>query len=285
MQITTCKISHGDKVMFNKKIQYQTFTGKRFKNFGDEAKKITEEIAYEAERAFKEFSEETEKVKKGFFAKISDFFSSSSKKPSKKTSLEPQLKNTFVKNEPPIVPPKPKFELPKPNFKYDKTNPVEFAKEKDAYMRNAINYIFADEKSAQVAAKYFKNDKFLKEGYAYDPEKIALNVMEQFDQYGSNELLMELLTSICCITNKTEKIANKYLQLYDKFAKKEPDIEKILTSPLSAILEDYGNVLSTDSIKLIIQGFKKAGEHPGDLLDVRGFIKGDRHYHSFFIKI
>jgi hypothetical protein len=177
----------------------------------------------------------------------------------KKAGSEVESSKPPFKDEPPVVQPKTKFELPKPEFKFDKTNPVEFAKEQDAYMRTIIPYADTDEKT-------------------------ALEVMEQFNEHGSNKLLENLTTSVLCTKNKTEKIANKFLRLFDKCTKDESNLENISTAPLSAIIEDYGDVLSKDSIKLIIQGFKKAGSHPGDLLDTWGFMKGDQHYHPFLSK-
>ncbi len=171
----------------------------------------------------------------------------------------PQSKPT-IKDGPSIVPTKPKLELPKPKFKYDETNPVEFAKEKAKYIDSIIGSACLDEQK-------------------------ALAIMGQFDKYGSKDQLLDLLAGISNLKpeHKTEKVGNKFVRLYDKFTKGEP-VEEVLTSPLSAIIEEYGQVLSKDSILLILKGFKKAGEHPGDLLDVRGFIKGDRHYHSFLSK-
>ena len=160
--------------------------------------------------------------------------------------------------KPPVAQPKPKFKLPKPEFKYDEKNPIEFAKEKGAYIDSIV-------------------------GYASRDKQTALGVMNQFDKYGSREQLFDLLSEISILKpeNKTDQIANKYLHLYDKYTKNKSEV---LTSPLSAIIEEYGNVLSKDSIMLIINGFERAGDHPGDLLDVRGFIKGDQHYHTFLSK-
>src|SRR5574344_2050785 len=45
-----------------------------------------------------------------------------------KAGNEVKSSKSPIKDTPPVVPPKPKFELPKPEFKYDKTNPVEFTK-------------------------------------------------------------------------------------------------------------------------------------------------------------
>jgi len=164
-----------------------------------------------------------------------------------------------IVEKPPVVQPKPKFELPKPEFKFNETNPVEYAKEKEAYMKNIICYADKDEKT-------------------------ALEVMEHFDKYGSNDLLANLLTPVLCMEKKTGKVADKYLKLYDKFTKDEANLESISTAPLIAMNQYYGDVLSKDSISLIIKGINNAGDSPRDLLDIRGFIKGDQYYHPFLEK-
>jgi hypothetical protein len=274
------KILADNRNIYNKQSQYNinctSFSGRNFKgnpadleSMAKKAKNIAKEIGYTIEDVGDNLSDnikEVEKKANGLREKLPSWMPLSKKpKPPKVKRNEyielsrPPKQKPPIKEEPPAVPPKPKFELPKPEFKFNETNPVEFAKEKDAYMRKIIPYADTDEKT-------------------------ALEVMAHFDKYGSNELLMNLLTSVRCIANKTENIANRYLQLYDNFTKGEPDIEKILTSPLSAIIEDYGNVLSKDSIKLIIKGFKKAGNHPGDLMDVSGFMKGDKYSHPFLSK-
>ena len=165
-------------------------------------------------------------------------------------NLEPPKQKPPLKEEPPVIPPKPKFELPKPEFKYTEVNPIEFAKEKDVYIAGIIPH-------------------------SYKNEDIALQIMEQFDKYGSSNHLMNLATSLSISENKTDKMVQDFLKLYKKFGLLEqpPEFDEDCDATLLRfILQEFETVISKDTVKKILTEFKRTGKEPGDLTDVRSFL-------------
>ncbi len=171
-----------------------------------------------------------------------------------KAGNEVKSSKSPIKDTPPVVLPKPKFELPKPEFKYDKTNPVEFAKEKENYINSIV-------------------------GYASRDEQTAIGVINQFDKYGSRENLMNLATTLSLSKNKTDKIVQGYLKLYQKYARLNiEDPSECDASLLRFVLKEFQKVISKESIKLMIIEFKRTGKDSFDLGDLSGFTKSSSHY-------
>lgn len=163
-------------------------------------------------------------------------------------------KGEKVSVEPPIVPPKPKFELPKPEFKFNETNPIEHAKERDAYIKSILN---------QGACN----------------EEKTLAVIEAVKNYGSREHLENLVSSVSAVEPPTDKLANAYLKTYQKHAilsGLEPvDARTTDTLNLRFLFDNFKDVLSKDSILIMTDSFKKTGNTASDMLTLEWFTEHD----------
>lgn len=190
---------------------------------------------------------------------IGDFFSKLFKN-SEKVAESLEVTTTAPKSkspigiDPPIVQSKPRYELPKPEFKFDETNPVEFADERNAYIDKLVNYASKD-------------------------EDIATEALELFSKYGSREKLQELVGSITVKEPETDKLANAYLKTYHKIAKFREANDHLRERPDSTCLrflfDNFRHVMSQDTKKLMIEEFKRTGCSYADTVCLSNFTERD----------
>lgn len=255
-------------------LNMMSFSGRRFKENPDDladmtrkAKNIAKEIGYTVEDIGDNVSDHIKEIGKkanGLREKLPSWmpFSKKPKPPNvnKTEYVKPpktQEPKTLVKNEPLVNIPTIKAEPPippKPEFKYTEANPIEFAKEKEMYIESIISH-------------------------ANKGEEVALEVMNQFDKYGSREKLIDLSTTLALTENKTDGMVQGFLKIYKKFARLNlDDPSEFDASLLRFTLQEFQNVISKDSIRLMIKEFERTGKDAGDLTDLRGFTHSNTHY-------